>query len=436
MKLKKIFKGNLVFSNKQAKLNIIQNGLLGVDNNGKIALVQNDPSKLDSVIKENKGAEYIDLGKKFLIPGFIDTHAHSVQYPNIGTGTDLELLDWLNRYTFPTEKNYENKEFAKNASELVVKRVLKNGTTTCTFFSSIDLEATKTLADTANNIGLHAFIGKTCMDQNSPPFYIHQTNQEVEETRQFIEYSKDLKSPLINPIIIPRFAITCTFDLMKELGKLSNKYNVPVHTHLSENVFEVQETLKLFPGRETYTDIYEECGYLNNSSVFAHCIYLGEKEKKMFAKNGSAVAHCPLSNFTLNSGVLNVRELLDRGIKVGLGTDMSGGYSPSMYNAIRNTVIASNVVSKYTKDVNPLSFEEAFHLATIGGAEVLGISHLVGDFGVGKMFNAQVLDPSVKDSPIDVFAKDDIKDIFQKLIFLSDDRNITDVYVNGNKINL
>ena len=352
------------------------------------------------------------------------------------------------------EKNYEDESFAKSASEKVVKRMLKNGTTTATFFSSISLQATKILADTSNRLGLQSFIGKTCMDQNSPPYYIKETQDEIRETKNFIEYVKDLDSPLIKPIIIPRFAITCTFELMKELGKLSSHYNVPVHTHLSENQNEIDFTLSLFPGRSSYAQIYEECGFLNSSSVFAHCIYLTEKEKEMFKKTGASVAHCPLSNFTihrlksfflfifsfffffLNSGVLNVRELLQSGIKVGLGTDISGGYSPSMYNALRNAIISSTVIFDHNKNFNYLSYEEAFYLATMGGARVLGISDSVGDFTVGKVFNAQVVDPYVHDSPIDIFDRDTSRDIIQKIIFLSDDRNITDVYVNGNKIQL
>lgn len=461
LSMKRLFFGTFIHSKSIKQVEILTDYVLQVSENGKI---QNLLPKVDfEKLKENfDDFEKVYLKEsQFMIPGMIDTHIHAPQYINSGLGTDLPLLDWLKKYTFPKETKFKDLNFAKDVYEKVVKRLIKNGTTTVCYFGTIHLEASILLSDICQKYGQRAFIGKVCMDQNSPDDYIEKTQESIEKTKEFVEKVLEKSDGLIQPIITPRFAPTCSLDLMKGISKIARDYKVPIQTHLSENKAECQWVKELFPNHKSYTDVYDDCGLLTDKTILAHGIWLSKDELNTIKKRGSSISHCPLSNYTIDSGCLNVRRLLKNEIKTSLGTDCSGGYSTSMLCCIRNTINCShsisfmlrdekdldleiqNILDKKSKldvpEYSPLSYHEAFYLATMGGAESLGMQDLIGNFKIEKDFDALLIDVDVKDSAFDSFidefkGDDKYSSIFQRFLLLGDDRNILNVFIKGKKV--
>ncbi|EGC38026.1 hypothetical protein DICPUDRAFT_76363 [Dictyostelium purpureum] len=443
-KIVKLFKGTIIHSVELEKVEILTNSLVGIGKEGIIVYLKSafeDLNQLEDQVKklsvehEIPNECIVDMGNKFLIPGFIDTHAHAPQYHNAGTGTDLPLLKWLEKYTFPVESKFKDLKFAENVYSKVVNRMLKNGTTTCCYYATIHVEASELLANIAGERGQRAFIGKVCMDRHSPDHYIETTEDSLNDTKEFVERILSKGNPLIQPIITPRFAPSCTNLLMEGLGKLANEKKTLIQSHLSENKDEIEWVKSLYPGIESYTHVYKHFDLLNERTIMAHCVHLSEEELHLISEQQTSISHCPISNFTLSSGNLDVRKVLKKNIKLGLGTDLSGGYHPSILQVMRDSIKCSNSHFFIDGEHKPLTFEEAFYLATVGGSRVVNMEDRIGNFQVGKDFDAQIIDPFAPNTPIDVFENDTIKDIFQKFIYLGDDRNLSSLYIKGKKIN-
>jgi len=415
---------------------------------------------------------------EFLCPGFIDLHIHAPQFAFTGTGassarqymkqsavsliyvltidasplfataTDKPLMGpegWLETYTFPAERSLGDDLYkARRVYDSVVRTTLNAGTTTAVYFATLHLEPCKVLVDTALQQGQRAFVGKVCMDRNSPEDYIQSVEKNVEETVTLIDYIHDKAGregitslfPLVMPIVTPRFIPTCTPKLMEELGNVAAKYKCHVQSHISESLDEVEFSRHLdvtvdHGGGRTDAVIFDSHKLLTDRCIMAHGPHLSDDCLDLMKSRGSAVAHCPLSNFFFAGGApLQCRRLMERNNKVGLGTDVAGGYSPSMANSARMAVVASRAL----QDENAiLDYRHAFYLATLGGAEALGLQDCLGTFCVGMEFDAIILSSSW---PIHVFETDKVEDIFQKLCTLGDDRHVKHVYVQGKAIEM
>ncbi|KAJ5071059.1 guanine deaminase [Anaeramoeba ignava] len=433
--LQKIYKGTIIDSSKNGTFRLLK-GILGISTEGKILFREKEEELGNITAKYNVQKEQIDdLERNFLIPGFVDTHIHGPQYKFMGTGLDLPLLKWLEKYTFPTESKFSNEDLAKNVYGKVIDQTLKNGTTTACYFATIHLTASKIFSDLVIQKGQRALIGKVSMDRNSPDFYVEKTQDSLDQNEEFIKYVKEKKNDLVEPIVTPRFVPTCSPQMMKGLGELAAKYNIAIQSHISENVNEVEWVKSLHPDEDGYAAVYDKYGLLNNRTIMAHGIYLTDKEIELFKQRNAAVAHCPNSNFSLSSGVLHLKKLLRNGIKVGFGTDVSGGYSPSMMDCIRQAIIASKATMFNTKNPDDeLSYQDAFYFATLGGASALGLDSKTGNFDVGKDFDACIVSPFVSSANFHVFDDDDDIEIFQKFLFSGDDRNILKVFVKGRQV--
>ncbi|XP_023719933.1 guanine deaminase isoform X2 [Cryptotermes secundus] len=384
---------------------------------------------------EDVNVYYLNEGE-FVMPGFVDTHIHAPQYPNAGLGYDKQLLDWLTTYTFPLEKKYVDVDFAIGVYESVVRKTLASGTTTATYFATIHYESSLFLADIVERLGQRAFIGKVNMNHGTPEGYGEHIYDSFTCTEQYIRNIQCKRNELVQPIITPRFALNCDMQLMMLLGELAAKYNVHIQTHISESTGEVAAVQKLYPQCRNYADVYDRAGLLTNKTVLAHGIHLSDDELKVLAARGTSISHCPNSNTSLKSGLCDVRRLLDTGIKVGLGTDVSGGYSISILNAIRSALQTSTHIffkKHQGSGYIPLSYHEAFYLATLGGAKALSVDDKTGNFKVGKDFDALIVNMR-KPGPIDILDKTDIKDLIQKFLYTGDDRNISKVYVAGRQV--
>ncbi|ORY05201.1 Metallo-dependent hydrolase [Basidiobolus meristosporus CBS 931.73] len=325
----------------------VTNGVIAVDKSGKIVQVESNVNESQAKqIASKYGVSLFPLGsQKFLMPGLIDTHIHAPQYVFTGSGMDLQLLDWLNTFTFPRESRFNNTNYAKDAYSKVVDRVIRSGTTAASYYATIHLDASKALADIVEAKGQRAFVGKVNMDRNSPDYLIETTAQSLKDTEAFIQYVLGKKNSRITPIVTPRFVPSCTSELMKGLSGLATKYNVPIQSHLDENLDEIAWVKELHPDQPDYTSVYDSHGLLTNRSIMAHVVYPTDAERQLLKKRGAGISHCPNSNLSLRSGIAKIRQMMTEGQKVGLGTDVSGGYSPSILNNIRNGYFSAIAVA-------------------------------------------------------------------------------------------
>lgn len=428
-----IIVGPVVHSEELTQLTVFDCGLIAVVD-GKIVAVEETANNLAKIQQEYSICDdfvYHLVEGEFLMPGFIDTHIHAPQYPNAGLGYDKQLLDWLSTYTFPLEKKFSDLSFAAKVYEAIVKKTLANGTTTALYFATIHFDSTVLLADIVAAQGQRAFIGKVNMNYNTPEGYGETTEESYQMTEKFIKQLKELQNNLVQPIITPRFALSCDMPLMTRLGELASRCNVHIQTHISENPGEVAAVKDLYPDCKNYADVYDRAKLLTDKTVLAHGVYLTDDELLVLAARGSSVSHCPNSNTSLKSGLCDVRRLLDAGIKVGLGTDVSGGFSPSVLDAIRNALDVSIHISfGKGEDYAPLTYHEAFYLATLGGATAVALDDKVGNFRVGKYFDALIVNMK-NPGPVDVLQQYNTELLVQKFLYTGDDRNIRKVYVAG-----
>ncbi|KAI8984027.1 guanine deaminase [Mycotypha africana] len=439
-----VYHGTFVHSASIKELDIVSNGIIVVDNEtGLIAHVERDVKDLETFLNsssfEDATVQKVEK-EQFLIPGFVDTHAHAPQYMFAGSGMDLQLLEWLETYVFPCESSFKDADHAKQAYEKVIRRFLRNGTTTCSWFATIHLNACQVLVDIIEQLGQRAYVGKVNMDQNSPDFYIEETDSSLNDTRAFIQYVQGKKNELLTPVVTPRFAITCSSKLMHGLSALAKEYQVPIQTHLCENHNEIEFTCSLFKESKDYTSIYDDHGLLTEKAYMAHCVHMKDEEIDMLAARRTGVSHCANSNFSLHSGVCDVRRFLEKNVKVGLGTDVAGGFSPSMLDAIRSTFFASktqkiihrDMLEKGEDSYTPLSPAELLYLATVGGAQVLGLEEKIGSFEKGKAFDALWVD--LLGGSIDLMGGENELQKVEKFLFNGSDQNLKHVYVQGRRV--
>jgi guanine deaminase len=324
-----------------------------------------------------------------------------------------------------------------------IKRTLSNGTTTASYYATISVPSTNLLADLCLSYGQRAFIGRCCMDSDLSPDFYRDVSAEsaIADTRATIAHvhSIDPKNELITSILTPRFAPSCSSDLMHKLGALQKETNLPVQTHISENPNEVALVKSLFPEHDSYKAVYDNHGLLGPKTILAHAVHLSEAEVDLVKARDAKISHCPASNSAITSGTAKVRWLLNKGVEVGLGTDMSGGYSPSILEAVRQASLVSRHVAMDGPEEAKLSIEEVLYLGTRGGAKVVGLEDKIGGFGVGMEFDAQLIglgeDVGVEEEsdpgPVDIFGWENWEERVAKWVFNGDDRNTKAVWVKG-----
>ncbi|KAJ3786829.1 Metallo-dependent hydrolase [Lentinula aff. detonsa] len=477
-----VYYGSLINPTTLTSYETITGCLIAVNAHGNIDWIIHDVK--DSSIQETllqKGLFDADVTivplqeGQFIMPGFVDTHTHAPQVPNTGTGYQSELLDWLENFTFPMEANFQDVDFAKKVYPSIIKKFIASGTTTCCYYGTLHLESNKVLTDIVHSLGQRALIGKCNMDRNCPSYYIEtSSSRSISDTQAFISYVRSLApgpsnnpgNPLIYPVVTPRFAISCTNELLSSLKTLVHlDTRLHIQTHISENMKEVEYTKELYPDCEHYAGVYDSYGLLRNNTILAHAIWLQEKEIDLVKEREVGISHCPTSNFNLRSGIAPIGKYLDRGVKIGLGTDVSGGFSASMLVAMRNASIASTVVALQNNPTNAPIKEGKFtnrqlplatllYLATKGGAEVCVLDQQIGSLEPGKSFDALIVDVSSISStskwPGDVdpalrkistttsssrsSSRAILEGLLEKFVFCGDDRNVFAVFVQGKLI--
>ncbi|KAG5984310.1 hypothetical protein E4U55_005281 [Claviceps digitariae] len=465
-KRSQILVGIFVHSQSRAELEYLHNAAVAVDGQGRIcAVVKNRESERvarDEVLGvmgwKVDEVDVVECGEgQFFFPGFIDTHVHASQYPNVGIFGKSTLLDWLDKYTFPLESSLSDLAKAKKVYTACIRRTLAHGTTTATYYATVDVPATNILADLCLSIGQRAFVGRVCMDRQElcPDYYRDESPEaSLHASKETIAHIDEIDPgyQLVSPILTPRFAPACSNDAMDGLTKIQKEKSLLVQTHISENKGEIQLVKDMFPEASSYAAVYDNHGLLTAKTVLAHAVHLTETEAALISQRESKVSHCPCSNSALTSGEARVRWMWEKGIDIGLGTDMSGGYSPSILEAARQATLTSRHLAMQIDDEEcrekcKLTVEESLYLATRGGAICLGLGDKIGGFEVGKQFDAQLIGLGIVEDDgsragesrndwvdagnVDIFGWETWEERIAKWLYSGDDRNTKKVWVQG-----
>ena len=420
-----VIKGDLCFSRSMDELTIIENGYLAIENGVCV-----DVGVYDALPSRFAAWELADYTGKLVVPGMTDLHVHAPQFSFRGLGMDMELLEWLNTYTFPEESKYRDLDYAAKAYGNFVNHLLHSTTTRACVFATVHVPATLLLMRLLEDSGLHAYVGKVNMNRSSPAYLQEvSTNQSIRDTERWLHQSMGAFHH-VKPILTPRFIPSCTDDLMYALRDVREKYNLPVQSHLSENFGEIAWVQELCPRSKFYGDAYDQFGMFGGGypCIMAHCVHSNEAEQELIKKNGVFIAHSPESNINLSSGVAPVNKFLDNGLHVGLASDVAGGSHESLLRAMMHAIQASKLRWRLLdQSVPALSFERAFYLATMGGGAFFGN---VGTFQPGYEADAVVIDDASLDHPQEL----SVRARMERAVYLADDRNIAAKYVAGEKI--
>lgn len=420
-----VLKGNLCYSTAERTTRVVEHGYLVCENGRSAGIYEQLPEAY-------RGYPVTDYGDHLIIPGLVDLHIHAPQYAFRGLGMDMELLEWLNTHTFPEEAKYRNMEYAQVAYNILVDELRRGATTRACMFATVHLPATEYLMDLLEASGLKTMVGKVNMDRNTPDYLVEESSEKsAADTIQWLEKMAG-KYERTKPVLTPRFIPSVSDGLMERLKEIQKAYHLPVQSHLSENPGEIEWVKELCPWSEGYGDAYDHFGLFGGSddckTVMAHCVYSGAKERRLMKERGVYVAHCPQSNTNLTSGIAPARTYLDEDIHMGLGSDVAGGFTESIFRAMADAVQVSKLYWRLVdQNMKPLSVEEAFYLGTRGGGAFFGD---VGSFEKGYEFDAVILDDSDIRHPQQL----GIRERLERFIYLSDDRHIAGKYVAGRKL--
>ncbi|OWJ92411.1 guanine deaminase [Pseudomonas sp. A46] len=401
----------------------LEDGLLVVED-GRVKALGDANALLPSLAADVEVREYRDA---LITPGFIDTHIHFPQTGMIASYGE-QLLDWLNTYTFPTEKQFADKAHAADVAGIFIKELLRNGTTTALVFGTVHKESVDAFFEAAHALDLRMIAGKVLMDRNAPDYLTDTAESGYADSKELIErwHGKGR----LHYAVTPRFAPTSTPEQLELAGKLYGEYpGLYMHTHLSENRKEIEWVKELFPARKGYLDVYDHYKLIGERSVFAHGVHLCDDECKRLAETGSAVAFCPTSNLFLGSGLFDLEKLEAHGVRVGLGTDVGAGTSFSQLQSLNE---AYKVMQLQGKKLDPF---KSLYLATLGGARALYLDDRIGNFQTGKDADFVVLD--YKATPLLDYRMQQARSLPEKLFaltILGDDRTVKETFAAGRSV--
>ena len=393
---------------------------------GKIEAVGDYANLRGQLTRDTELRHYPDA---LLLPGFIDAHIHYPQVEIIGSfGT--QLLEWLQKYTFPAEARFRDPAHARRIADFFVAELLRNGTTAASVFCTSAPGSVDAIFESAGRIDMQLLAGKMMMDRHAPENLLDTAQASYDDSKALIERWHGRGRCLYT--VTPRFALTSSREQLELAGALLREHSgVRLQSHISENRAEVARAKQLFPERANYTDIYAHYGLLDSRAIYGHGIHLSEDELRRFHATGTKIAHCPTSNFFIGSGLFDMARVRDaaRPVTVGLGTDVGGGTSFSMLK----TMSAAYQMAQL-RGIS-LTAAQCYYLATLGSAESLGISGEVGSLQAGYAADVIVLDPRA--TPLlrlRADAADTLDELLFALLICADDRAVAATYVAGERV--
>ncbi len=416
----KIYRANILYTPSAERLEVLERGYVVVGDDGNVI------GAYALLPAEYEGQDVTDFGDRLLVPAMNDLHVHAPQYRNHGMAMDMELLPWLNTYTFPEESKYKDTAYAKRMYSRFVRDLWRVGTMRASIFATIHPEASCLLADLIDKAGMGGLVGLVGMDRNGPETLSNTVEEAVEGTKRVLEHTKNM--PLVSAIVTPRFVPSCTPAMMTALGQLALDKQLPVQSHLSENPSEIAWVAELEPESTCYGDAYRRYHMFGETpTLMAHCCYTDGEEFELMRKNHVFAVHCPTSNCNLGSGIAPIRRFLTAGIPVALGSDVSGGSGFSIFKVMQYALQMSKLQWRNSdQKENFLSLSEAFWLATKSGGSFFG---KVGSFEPGYAFDALVIDDS--DLNFDNYS---LPHRLERYIYLGDDRQLTHRFCQGREI--
>ena len=415
--MRKVYKAHILFTPERSRFEVLENGYIAVED-GVVAGVAANLSSLGC-----EGAEVTDFGDCLLIPAMNDMHVHASQYRNQGIAMDLELLPWLENYTFPEEMKYTDEAYARRMYSRFVRDLWRFGTMRACVFATVHTESTRLLMHLFQEAGMGALVGKVAMNRNCPDGLIESVDEMVSGTEALIS---EFNSPdgLVRPIITPRFVPSCTPDMLKACGELAAQYGLPVQSHLSENTSEIAWVQSLEKESTSYGDAYDRYGLFGQTpTVMAHCVWTAGEELELMKRRGVMVAHCPTSNLNIASGLAPIRTFIEEDVPVGLGSDISGGHDLNIFRMMMFAIQVSKAVYQRDHSKPFLTLSEAFWLATKSAGRFFG---RVGSFEHGYEFDALVIDDS--DLNHDNYS---LLQRLERYVYLGDDRQIIHRFCRG-----
>ncbi len=363
---------------------------------------------IKKLTRERPDDDVVDYSDRLILPGFVDTHIHLPQVNMRGMWSN-DLLSWLERYIFPEESRFLDGEYAEKNSIKFFELLKRNGTTTALVYGPPSMHSTEIALRVARESGLRVFMGQTLMDMNVPEELVTEVYEAVKNVK---EQSERWSRGPVQYALTLRFAISCSFELMKKTAEIARNRDLIIQTHISEQKREIEEVKKIHG--MGYAEVYDRAGVLYPRTVLAHAIHLSEEERTLIAERGAKIAHCPSSNFFLHSGIMNMKDMDEHHIPVALGSDIAAGPFMSMLPVLRNAYYA-----------NPITPERAFHMLTLGGAKILGIDEITGTLEPGKSADFVILKPP---------EGEDVKTQLSRLMFLGDEKNVIATYAQGKRV--
>ena len=415
-----VYQANILFTSSPTHFDVYGRGYIAVDKCGIIQGVY------DTLPEDFAYDQLVDFGDKLLIPAMNDMHVHAPQFANMGVAMDMQLLPWLETYVFPEESKFADEAYAQTIYHSFVSELWRQGTMRAAVFATIHTPATHILARTFANAGMGALIGLVGMDRHTPTTLCNTSTAWAEGMQTLVDALTS--TPLIKPIITPRFIPSCTPEMLQCMGDMAKQTALPVQSHLSENKQEIDWVKELEPESTCYGDAYHRYGLFGQTpTLMAHCCYTDGEELHLMSEQNVCAVHCPTSNCNLASGITPVRRLLQAGINVALGSDIAGGHHISIFRVMQYAVQMSKLQYATSDGKYPfLTLSEVFYMATKSGGTFFG---KVGSFETGYAFDALVID----DSNLLPIANNLVHRL-ERFIYLGDDRHIQHRFCQGNEI--
>ncbi len=369
---------------------------------------------IEHILPWSSGMQYdIDARDSLTIPGLIDLHVHLSQYRIKGHYRDA-LLPWLEEFVFPEEQLSANYDNAYGLADDFFNALYRAGTTTAVIYTAPYKTACEAAFNVARQKSFRAFIGMTLMNQNCPEAMKSTTEQIKTQCEAIINEHHSPKSDR-QFIFTPRFAPTCSMELMQWIGEYARQNSIWIQTHLAENPDEINWVKQLF-GMGSYTEVYKKAGILTDKTILAHCIHLSNTEMNIIKDSGSSIAHCPDSNFFLRSGQFPASGIIKKDIPYGLGSDVGAGTSLNMlYHA---------KMYNYRQSQTRIAPSDAFYRITLGAAKILNLEKKIGTLETGKDANFVIFKLPDTRRPLD-------EEIISELIFTGHEWQIAQVYSKG-----
>lgn len=434
-----ILYGSILDTPKPETLRYYQEGAVVIcDTTGTILYAGEKNEKLDS-FSSHQSISFPNYSRPVIIPGLIDSHAHLPQYPAVARKEE-SLLPWLEKHIFPLEEKFTGKEH-RRFIEAFFDEVIQQGTTTIVLYGAIWEDTTDLAFEIAEEKGIRIIMGKVMMDVGS--YGEKQTTLarsiSIVQTHRLIEKWHGKDNHRIEYAISPRFAVTCSMDLMKESAELASSYDTFIQTHISENHGEIEAVKNLFPQCNSYADIYASADLLTPKTILGHGVHLTDPELDLIKHSDARIAHCPTSNLFLNSGLYPLDKINNNNILTALASDIAGGPELNMWQVMRSAIEIQKARC-FQQGLEPsipeLSPTQAFYLATQGAAQVLHKEKTIGSLKVGKEADITVVDLN-KTLPLNgEFTAEsfEAEQVLTALIYRGNQSSTLASYVRGNKI--